>query len=149
MMVVLIISLMAGISFPALTSGVDSLRLRGAGEEAASMLTSAINRAERRRVAVEIVIVPADGSIVLTSVEPGFRKQYRTGTAVAIAAVLPAAPGFDPRAPRRFMVYPGGSTPRLGLLLSNARGMRRIVRLDPITGVAESRLLDPTEMMLP
>ena len=147
-MVVFIISLMAGITFPAITSGVDSLRLRTAGEEAASMLTAAMNRAERRRVAVEIAVSPIDNAMLLTSVEPGYSKRFSPGDGVTIAAVLPRVPA-DPRLPRRFLVYPGGSAPRLGLILANARGMRRLVRLDPVTGVAESRLLEPNEEILP
>ena len=149
MMVVLLISLIAGVTFPAINSGVDSLRLRGAGEEAAMMLTAAINRAERRRVAVEIAISPAENLIMLTSVEPGFHKLYRPGNGVTIGAVLPRVGSADPRLARRFLVYPGGTAPRLGLILSNVKGTRRLVRLDPITGVAESRTLEPGEELLP
>jgi hypothetical protein len=145
MMVVFIIALMAGVSFPAISSGVDSLRLRSAGEEAATMLTAAMNRSERRRTPVEIVILPVENSITLTSIEPGFRKLYHPGNGVTIAGVLPRAPGADPRLPRQFIVYPGGSAPRIGILLANASGVRRLVRLDPVTGVAESRTLEPTE----
>ena len=147
MMVVFIISLMAGISFPAISSGVDSLRLRSAGEEAATMFTGAMNRAERRRVAVEIAILPAENLILLTSVEPGFSKRYQPEGGVTIAAVLPRMSSADPRLPRRFLVYPGGAVPRVGVVLSNTRGARRLVRLDPITGVAESRLLEPAEVL--
>ena len=149
MMVVLIISLMAGVSFPAISSGVDSLRLRGAGEEAAAMLTAAMNRAERRRVAVEIAVLPLDNVMVLTSVEPGFLRRFQPGSDVTIATVLPRMPMMDPRAPRRFLVYPGGATPRVGLILANRRGTRRLVQLDPITGVALSRTLEPNEEVLP
>lgn len=148
MIVLLIISLMAGISFPAISSGVESLRLRSAGEEAASMFTGAMNRAERRRVAVEITVVPVDNAIVLTSVEPGFRKYFQPEGGVLISTVLPRlTSSADPRMPRRFLVYPGGAVPRIGVVLSNARGARRLVRLDPITGVAESRLLEPAEVL--
>lgn len=146
-MVVLIISLMAGVTFPAVTSGVDSLRLRGAGEEAAALLTSAINRAERRRIAVEVTVLPAENAMVLTSVEPGFIRRFQPANGVTIAAVLPPNPTADPRAPRSFLVLPGGAAPRLGLILANARGVRRLVRLDPVTGVAESRTLAPEEFL--
>lgn len=149
MMVVLIISLMAGIGFPTVSSAVDSLRLRGAGEEAATLLTAAMNRAERRRIAVEIAVLPGENSMILTSVEPGYRKVFQPGDGVTIAGVLPRLPSLDPRMPRRFLVYPGGSAPRVGLLLTNPRGTRRVVRLDPITGVAESRTLEPNEELFP
>jgi hypothetical protein len=149
LMVVFIISLMVGIAFPAISSGVDSLRLRGAGEEAATLLSAAMNRAERRRIAVEIAVFPEENSMVLTSVEPGYRKVYRPGDGITIAGVVPRLPSADPRQPRRFLVFPGGSVPRVGVLLTNARGTRRLVRLDPITGVAESRMLEPNEELLP
>ena len=148
MMVVMVMSLMAGVTFPAISSGVDSLRLRSAGEEAASILTAAMNRAQRRRVAVEIAVSPIDNLMLLTSVEPGYSKRFRPVDGVTIAAVLSRVPA-DPRLPRRFLVYPGGSAPRLGLILANARSMRRLVRLDPITGIAESRTLEPNEELLP
>ena len=40
-----------------------------------------------------------------------------------------------PDQPRRYLLYPGGAPPRLGILLENRRGTRRMVVLDPITGV--------------
>lgn len=148
-MVVLIISLMVGVTFPAMSSGVDSLRLRGAGEEAASMLTAAVNRAERRRVPVEVAITPADNSVLVTSAEAGFTRAFQPRSGVTIIAVFPRLPNADPRAQRRFLVYPGGSAPRVGIVLANSSGTRRLVRLDPVTGVAESRLLDPMEELQP
>lgn len=149
LMVVLLIGLMAGVSFPAISSGVDTLRLRGAGEEVATMITAAVNRAERRHTPVEVAISAVDNAIVLTSVEPGFLRTFRPSGGVTIAAVLPPALNADPSQPRRFIVYPGGAIPRLGILLSNPHGTRRLVRIDPITGVAESRTLAQDEVLLP
>ena len=39
--------------------------------------------------------------------------------------------------PRRFVVYPGGTVPRLGVEIASSRGVRQIVRIDPITGVPQ------------
>jgi hypothetical protein len=33
------------------------------------------------------------------------------------------------------IVLPGGTVPRLGVVLANVRGDRRLVQIDPITGV--------------
>jgi hypothetical protein len=38
---------------------------------------------------------------------------------------------------RHFLFQPGGVTPRIGIEIANKRGGRRIVRLDPITGVTQ------------
>ena len=54
---------------------------------------------------------------------------------ILIKAILPepvGGPG-DNR-PRRFYVYPGGTVPRVGVLLANRTGAQRLVRIDPITG---------------
>lgn len=147
LMVVLIISLMAGVSFPAISSGVHSLRLRGAGEEVAALITTAVNRAERRRIPVEVAISVAQNLIVLTSAEPGFLRRFQPGGGITIAGVVPPVPAADPSQPRRFLIYPGGSVPRVGVLLSNPAGTRRLVRVDPITGVAESRTIPAGEVL--
>ena len=136
MIVIMIVSVMAGVAFPIVSSGVDNLRLRGAGEEAATMLTAAVNRAERRRLAVEVAIPPAENRLVLLGAEPGYHREFRPPAGIVLTA--PA---------ERYWIYPGGAAPRVTLLLTNVRGTRRMVRLDPITGVAESRTLDVAEML--
>jgi hypothetical protein len=37
---------------------------------------------------------------------------------------------------------PGGVPPRIGVELRNSRGSRRIVRVDPITGVPQIEILE-------
>ena len=59
LIVVTIIGLIAGISFPAVTSGIDSLRLASASDSLASFLNGAMNRAERRQDVVEIAGKPS------------------------------------------------------------------------------------------
>ncbi len=48
LIVLMIIAVIAGVSFPALTSGLSSIRLSSASGSAASFLTSAMNRVDRR-----------------------------------------------------------------------------------------------------
>jgi hypothetical protein len=36
--------------------------------------------------------------------------------------------------PRRFLVYPGGSIPRIGIQIATMRGRSRMVSVDPVTG---------------
>src|ERR1035441_469987 len=54
--VVGIISLIVGVSLPAVTSGIDSLRLNAATTSVVSFVNSGLNRAERRQQVVEITI---------------------------------------------------------------------------------------------
>jgi type II secretory pathway pseudopilin PulG len=130
--VVAIVGIMAGILFPSFSAGVDSIRLTTASGTLASFLNGALNRAERRQAPVEIAISTADNSVTLRSVEPGFERRLVMPSGVRIEAVLPGAEG---ETTRRFVVMPGGTPPRVGIQIANARGARRIVRVDPITGV--------------
>jgi prepilin-type N-terminal cleavage/methylation domain-containing protein len=136
--VVALISLMVGISFPAITSGIDSLRLNGATNGVVSFLDSGLSRAERRQQVVEITISKADNSIEMRSSEPGFYRKMQLPEGVSIVEVLPRLPeqsAYDPEVKRNFLLYPGGTVPPLGLQLINRRNVQRVVRVDPITGV--------------
>ena len=136
LLVVALIGLMAGLVFPAMTSGIDSLRLSSATNAVVSFLNGALNRAERRQEVVEIEIAMADGALRLRSTRPDFRRELRLPEGVSIRRVLPEPPG-ESHGGRRFVVYPGGTAPRIGVELMNAQGRRRLVRVDPVTGVPQ------------
>jgi hypothetical protein len=55
---------------------------------------------------------------------------------VTILRVHPVHPGIEEPS-RSFYVYPGGTIPRIGVEIANRRGNRRIVRIDPMTGVPQ------------
>ncbi len=136
MVVVALISLMVGISYPAITSGIDSLRLNAATNGVVSFLNYGLSRAERRQQMVEITISKADNSIEMRSSEPGFYRKLAMPEGVSIVQVLPQLPeNADPDLKRDFLLYPGGTVPPLGLQLINRRNVQRVVRVDPITGV--------------
>lgn len=134
LIVVTIIGLIAGISFPAVTSGIDSLRLASASDSLASFLNGAMNRAERRQDVVEIAISIQDNAVWLTST--GLSRKLEMPSGVTIKAVWPKLPSHAD-APRRFLLLPGGAVPRLGIEIANRKGVRRIIRVDPMTGVPE------------
>src|SRR5206468_2125502 len=76
MVVVLcIIGLIAGVSFPAVSAGLESVRMVSAADSVAAFLNAAVNRAERRQQAIELVIQPKERLLALYSSEPGFKKQ--------------------------------------------------------------------------
>jgi prepilin-type N-terminal cleavage/methylation domain-containing protein len=134
LVVVALISLMVGISYPAITSGIDSLRLNAATNGVVSFLDTGLSRAERRQQMVEITISKADNSIEMRSSEPGFFHKLQLPDGISIVQVLPQLPE-NPDQKRTFLLYPGGTVPALGLQLINRRNVQRIVRVDPITGV--------------
>jgi len=135
LIVVAIIGLMVGVLFPSASSGVDSLRLNEASNKLVNFFNDALNRAERREQAVEISISKVERTLSIRS--PGLgEKTFSLPQGISIAAILPEQEQVEsPEPPRRFMVYPGGTVPRVGVEIVNSRGARRIVRVDPITGV--------------
>ena len=131
--VVAIIGVMAGLVFPGITSGLDSIRLSTATDAVATFFNSALNRAERRQQVVEIVISVKENFIRMYSSEPGFERKLDLPDGIKVESVLPAAD--ESQDPRFFLVQPGGTVPRIGVALANRRGARRLVRVDPMTGV--------------
>lgn len=131
--VVALLGLLVGITFPSVTAGIDSLRLSSATDSIVSFLNGAMNRAERRQQVVEVTVAPTTDTLSLRSTEAGFEQTLELPDGIDIREVLPAVP-MEPAATRRFMLYPGGAVPGFGIELANRRGVRRIVRVDPIVG---------------
>lgn len=133
MMVVLaLIAIIAGISYPAVSSGVDSVRLSSAADSVAALMQSTVNRAERRQELMEISISRQDHAIAASGVN--YQKRLDLPEGVMIAEIFPTIP-VDPTVVRRFLIYPGGAPPRIGLRIANERGAQRLISLDPITGI--------------
>jgi prepilin-type N-terminal cleavage/methylation domain-containing protein len=132
LVVMSIIGLMAGISYPSVAAGIDSVRMRSATDSVSTILNYAADHAERRQQPVEIVIAPKENTIALLSTEPGFQRQLKLPDGIAIESLLPEIP--DEEGPRRVIVMPGGTAPGIGVQLVNRHGAHRLVRLDPMTG---------------
>jgi prepilin-type N-terminal cleavage/methylation domain-containing protein len=132
--VVAIIGLMIAISFPTITAGLDSVRMSSATGSVAAFLNAAENRAERRQQPIALVISPKDNLLAMYGNEPGSDRRLQLPQGVSIQAVLPVIDGETPDQPRQWILMPGGTAPGMGILLANARGIRRMVRLDPMTG---------------
>ncbi len=129
LVVVAIMAVIAGVSYPAIASGIDSLRLNAASQSVVAFLNSGLNRAERRQQAMEITIDKSENALYLRSAEPGFVRKLELPDGITIAKVLPDS--------RSFLLYPGGTVPRLGVLLVNRRNVERLVQVDPMTGVPQ------------
>jgi prepilin-type N-terminal cleavage/methylation domain-containing protein len=142
LVVVALIAIMAGVSFPAFTSGIDSLRLNQATASVANFLNTGLNRAERRQQAVEILISRAQNYLEMRSAEPGFYRRLDLPDGISITHILPEAADVA-EVSRSFLLYPGGSVPRLGVELINRRNIAKIVRVDPITSVPQVEQPEP------
>src|SRR5450432_2485970 len=133
MVVVAIIGLISAISYPSAAAGIDSARLVSACGSVSTFLNSAVNRVERRRQPIELIVSPKENRLTMYSAEPGFTRELPMPDGIVIEAVLPAAQGAD-ESDRRLILMPGATVPGIGIQLANRRGARRIVRLDPMTG---------------
>lgn len=129
LIVVMIIAIIAGVSFPALTSGLSSVRLSSASGSAASFLTSAMNRVERRELAAAIVISPKENQLAMYTAASG-EKAEKT-------LQMPQGVSIEGDEQRRYLLQPGGTFPRITLMLRNDKGARRSVKIDPATGVPD------------
>jgi hypothetical protein len=132
--VVAIIALIVGLSFPAASAGLENVRMVSAADSVATFLNAAVNRAERHQQPVEVVIYPKEGRLGLYSNEPGFTRELTMPEGVSIEAVLPVEDGGDPAQARRIVFIPGATVPGISIQLGNRRNAHRRVRLDPMTG---------------
>ena len=135
LIVVALIAMIASLSFPAVSSGLDTLRLRSASDAIVSFLNIALDHADRRQQAVEVIISPRENLLLSRTADLGFTRRLEIPAQVQIVSVQPPLPAvFDPQEPRRFLLYPGGSVPRIGVEISTLRGRKRLVSVDPVTG---------------
>lgn len=132
--VVALIALAAAISFPAVTSGIDSLRMRQATDTISSVLNQCLQRADRQQMPIELTISRRDNSLYVRGAGPAPEKRIALPDGITIAAILPPSP-FADEPFRQILLVPGASVPRIGVLLINRKGLRRIVSVNPITGI--------------
>ena len=137
LIVMAIVALIAGMSYPSLSAGLDSLRLRSTSDAMIGFLNTALARADTRQQVVEIVISAQNGTLTAMSADHGFQKRLEIASPIKILSVTPAlaADAEDQNQARRFLVYPGGAVPQIAIEIGNAEGRKRVVSIDPVTGV--------------
>jgi prepilin-type N-terminal cleavage/methylation domain-containing protein len=136
LIVVTIIALVSAVSFPALSSGLASVRLSSAASGMASFLTSSMNTVERREQAAAIVVNPKENRVDVFTAASGLKP--------ASSFLPPAGISFEGEDPHRYLLFPGGSFPRIALVLRNDKGSRRSVAIDPVTAVPQITRLGDT-----
>ena len=137
LIVMTLIALVAGLSFPSAASGVEGLRLRSASDSVVSFLNAAMDRASRREQVIEIWIAPKDNVIIARSPDLAFSRRLEIPDTFHITAVLPPAE-VAPGEPRRFLLYPGAAAPRIAIEITNSNGRKRMISIDPFTGLPKA-----------
>jgi type II secretory pathway pseudopilin PulG len=136
LIVVALVAMIAGVSYPSISSGLASLRMRSATNAVAAFLSSSLDRAERSQQAVELTINPRLNLLSAISADTKFRQVLEVPESVHIVGIQPPLANQNPNdlQSRRYLLYPGGSAPRVGVELAGPGGLRRIVAVDPLTG---------------
>jgi prepilin-type N-terminal cleavage/methylation domain-containing protein len=132
--VVGIVGLILAILAPSMTAGLDSVRMASAADNVASFLNAAVNRAERRQQAVEVLISPKENKLALYSNDPAGDRELKLPDGISIENILPHDETAAELGVQRLILLPGASVPGVGIQLVNGHKNRRIVRLDPMTG---------------
>lgn len=135
MIVVTLLGVAAGLTYPSVTSGLDGLRLRSAASGIAGFLNTALTRAERRQQVIELWISPGENAITARSPDQTFVRRLEIPLPAQIVSIRPEAP-VRPDEPRRFLLYPGGTVPHIVIELAIPSGRRRSVTVDPVTSAA-------------
>ncbi|MCX7602643.1 MAG: prepilin-type N-terminal cleavage/methylation domain-containing protein [Bryobacteraceae bacterium] len=135
LIVLMVVSLLVGLAYPAVGSGLDSLRLRSAADGVAALLVQAMTRVERRQAPLEIVVDRAAGRVQALDAG-GYAREQRLEPGLSIREILPPLPGAGEETARSVLLVPGEPYPAVGIVIANARGQRRLVRIDPLTGMA-------------
>jgi prepilin-type N-terminal cleavage/methylation domain-containing protein len=132
LIVLTLIALVTGISYPSAAASVESLRMRSVSDTVVSFLNTSIDRASRRQQVIEVWISPKDNVLIARSPDLEFSRRLDLPDGYRILAVLPPAE-VNLNEPRRFLMYPGGTVPRIGIEIANRAGTKRIVSVDPFT----------------
>ena len=144
LVVMTIIAVLTAVTYPTASSGLDSLRLRSASDRVMALLNLALDRADRVQQVVEIRVSPQENAISARSMDLSLNRTLELEVPVHIASV-----GTDPSGgeissgQRRFLLYPGGTPPRISIELATKEGHHRRITVDPITGMLHSGVVNP------
>jgi prepilin-type N-terminal cleavage/methylation domain-containing protein len=151
LIVMTIVAVMTAVTYPTAMAGLDSLRLRSSADRVMNFLNLALDRADRVQQVVEIRISPQENAMSARSMDLSLNRTLELEAPVHIASVGPAgptqagptetadaAPAVPLDAQRRFLLYPGGTPPRITIELETKEGRKRRVFVDPVTGMLHS-----------
>ena len=130
-MVLTIIAVMAGVVFPGVTAGLDTLRLKSTADRLASTFRFARERALRRQTVCQVTVDPARRAVELEDLGPSpYRRSWE----------LPQQIVLRPERVRTFVFPPDGASPHIGLTLANSRGRTASVEFDLLSALPRVRI---------
>ena len=139
-----IIALLAGLTYPSVNAGLDTLRLRSASDQVVAFFSTAIDRADRRQQVVELQILMTENALLARTADQSFVRRLQVPDPARIVSVGPPLAGsVAPNEARRFLIYPGGTIPGIGVEIATRNGRRRLIHLDPLTGTALAEAINP------
>ena len=110
LLVVLLISLMIGVTVPAFQAGLPTIRLRSASSSIAQFLRQASTQVEKQQVPVLLLVDPAGRRLDYRDASGAVSEEISLPDGIEISAIFPSAIGAVP-GPREFLFYPGGAPP--------------------------------------
>lgn len=140
---VALIAALAGLSYPSVNAGLDTLRLRSASDQVITFFSTAVDRADRSQHVVEVQVLMKENALLARTADASFVRRLQVPDPARIIGVVPPLAGsIAPNQARRFLLYPGGAIPGIGVELATPAGRRRVVHLDPITGIARAEAVN-------
>jgi prepilin-type N-terminal cleavage/methylation domain-containing protein len=129
--VVAIIGIMIAITLPSATAGLDGVRLKSATGEVAAFLNAASNLSQRRQEPVVVTIASKE----MTMSGGGVSRHMRLPDGIVMSSGGGQEANSIDREPEgRILLMPGAPEPSTAIELTNQHGVKRTVRLDPMTG---------------
>ena len=123
LVVTTLIGLLAAVVTPSVASGLDTLRLRNAGERLAATFKLAHDRAVRTRHYLQVSLDPETRQVELKDLEGDFARNWELPETIQMKAGRRVA----------FQFAPDGGTPVIKVALENAKRRTLEVGMDPFT----------------
>ena len=140
LVVLTLIALMGGVVFPAVTAGLDTLRLKSTADRLANTFRYARERALRRQTVCQVTVDPARRVVEFEDLGAGaYRRSWDLPQEIMLRpGAASSAP--TPERARAFVFPPDGGTPQIGLTLANARGRTASVEFDLLSALPRVRM---------
>jgi len=132
LVVMALIALLAGLTYPSVSRGMDGVRLRMSADDVAAFLAQAMGQVEKTETPVLLRFLKDQGVIEMSGPRTSTRT-LRLPEGIALSELLPVPPG-EARTERDVMLMPGGVFPRLTVEIATRGGASRWIGMDPATG---------------
>jgi type II secretion system protein H len=123
LVVMTIVGLLAAVAAPSVGSGVETVRLRSAGERLAATMRTARDRAVRTRHYMEVSIDPKSRAVEMRDLEAGSLQSWELPQNIQLKSAKRVAG----------VMYPDGGVQAMNVSLTNLRGRQVQVTMDPFT----------------